>query len=252
LMITPVHKLAYRLRDARSRYIWNRNPPPVGAYHRDLPYVPGGGKRQSLDIAVPPSGGQFPVLMYLHGGGWWFGDKGSSARISRCFAAGGVLVVNANYRLAPRNRLGGMLDDVAAAVRWARENAAAYGGDPGRLMLAGESAGAHLACLYAAAALDDRLWADLVPGDRARPEPVERLLLFYGVYDLLSVPRYGSKRTTAVLQGLLGDEGGSLEERARLASPSAHVPGGYPPVFLCSGEADEFHGQSVAFARVLA
>lgn len=250
-MITPLRRLAYRLRDARSRYIWNRNPPQVGAYHRDVPYVPGAGRKQSLDVVVPrESCGPSPVLVYLHGGGWQFGDKGSSARICRCFAAGGVLVINANYRLAPRWGLREQLEDVSSAVLWARDNAARFDGDPERLVLAGESAGAHLASLYAAAALDGRLWDALCTGTDA-PQRIERLLLFYGVYDLTPDSLSVSRRAAAVLRGFLGDGGESLAERARLASPSLQLREGYPPALICSGEADVLHAQSVAFARAL-
>lgn len=244
-MITLHRRLALRIRDLYSGYLWNRNPPEVGAFHRDIPYVHGGGRRQSLDVVVPTVGGPYPVLLYLHGGGWRGGDKKSTTRICKCFARDGLLVFNANYRLAPRHGLREQVKDVADAVRWARDNAARYGGDPERFVIGGESAGAHLASLYAAAARDGRLSEAFSLGQMVPPDLIKGLLLFYGVYDLESALRSASAAARAAVSRGLGEEWGASPESLRLASPIAYVGSGYPPAFICSGEEDDIHEQSV-------
>ncbi|GAA3136462.1 carboxylesterase family protein [Streptomyces rectiviolaceus] len=92
-----------------------------------------------------------PVMVFVHGGGFVAGSTRASLYDGAAFARDGVVLVTVNYRLgiagfldlpgAPRNR--GLLD-VLAALRWVRENIAAFGGDPGRVTLFGQSAGATL------------------------------------------------------------------------------------------------------------
>ena len=253
-MITSHQLLALRIRDLYSGYLLNRDPPEVGAFHRSIPYVSGGGRKQSLDIIVPREAAgvrPYPLLFYLHGGGWHLGDKRSPTRICKCFAHEGYLVLNINYRLAPGCGLFEQVSDVGKAVLWGRENARKYGGDPERLALAGESAGAHLASIYASCALDGDLSAALSIEEAVPPDSVKGLLLFYGVYDLESAVSEGSKATRAAARGLLKGQPGTLAERARLASPLFHVSEGYPPAFICSGETDDIHDQSVRFAAAL-
>ncbi|GIE76313.1 carboxylic ester hydrolase [Actinoplanes philippinensis] len=92
-----------------------------------------------------------PVMVYVHGGAFVSGSVNAPLYDGTAFARDGVLLVTVNYRLgvpgflhlpdAPDNR--GMLD-VLAALRWIRDNAARFGGDPGTITLVGQSAGATL------------------------------------------------------------------------------------------------------------
>jgi len=252
LRLNPLYRLAFNTRDAYSRYLWNRNPPAVGAVHRDVPYVEGGRRKQTLDVIVPAGEPPYPVIVYIHGGGWHFGDKKSPERICKCFAHQDYIVFNINHRLAPRHDVREQPGDVGRAVLWARKNAGRYGGDAGRLFLAGESSGAHLASLYAAAATDRQLAQALSIEEPVPAACIRGLLLFYGVYDLESALVSSSKTTRAATRGFLGGVGGAAGGLARLASPLRHVSAGYPPVFLCSGDVDEIHGQSVRFDKALA
>jgi acetyl esterase/lipase len=111
--------------------VFNRFPPTVGDYARDIPYDCRDRRKQSLDIAVPEGTGPFPVLVYIHGGGFHFMDKKSYTRVAKSFAHGGYIVFNINYRLAPKTVFPEQLQDVAKAIRWAYDNAESYGGDPG-------------------------------------------------------------------------------------------------------------------------
>jgi acetyl esterase/lipase len=93
-----------------------------------------------------------PVLVYFHGGGFRMGSKMLGARpLIYRLAAQGWICVSADYRLF-RAGYPDQLADARAAVAWVRDNAEAYGGDPGTVFVAGGSAGAHLA---ATAALSD-------------------------------------------------------------------------------------------------
>ncbi|ROQ59181.1 para-nitrobenzyl esterase [Streptomyces sp. 840.1] len=104
----------------------------------------------NLNIWTPEStGGALPVMVWIHGGSLRNGSSAMPLYDGRAFARDGVVLVSVNYRLgvegfgvfpdAPDNR--GLLDQIAA-LAWVRDNIAAFGGDPGRVTLCGESAGA--------------------------------------------------------------------------------------------------------------
>jgi acetyl esterase/lipase len=128
---------------------------------RGLSY--GAGPRRKLDLYRPRHQGDapLPVIVFFYGGAWNSGSRTHYGFAARALAAMGYLVVVPDYRLVPEIEYPAFLEDCAAAVGWVGDNAASYGGDPERLVLAGHSAGAYnAACL----ALDPR-W--LAPAQRA-------------------------------------------------------------------------------------
>lgn len=124
---------------------------------------------QQVDVFVPAdlaAGEQRPVIIFFHGGGWVKGSRDTYGFAGRAFSAEGFVTVVAGYRLAEAGRWPVFMEDAAAAVRWAQANVARYGGDPTRIVLAGHSAGGHIAVL---AALDPRwLGAAVRPGGAVR------------------------------------------------------------------------------------
>ena len=116
---------------------------------RDTAY--GSDERQRLDIHIPKQGlveKNAGVVMFVHGGGFIRGDKSGRRHIPDFFAANGYVGVNVTHRLAPEHKwpAGGV--DISAAVTWVHANIAAYGGDPERIYLMGESAGAFHVATY--------------------------------------------------------------------------------------------------------
>jgi acetyl esterase len=100
-----------------------------------------------LDIHRPRFGPRpLPVLLYIHGGAFVLCSKDTHRSIAQINAErAGYLVVTINYRLAPQHPFPAAIADACAAYRWTVRNIARYGGDPGRIMVAGESAGGNLA-----------------------------------------------------------------------------------------------------------
>lgn len=134
---------------------------PVAPQSAELPgmrpWSPGDEEVLTLSVWAPerPAAEPRPVLVWIHGGAYSFGSSSQPDHDGTRLAGAGLVVVSCNYRLGfegfghvpghPANR--GLLDQVAA-VRWVRENIAAFGGDPGNITLAGQSAGAGSAiCL---------------------------------------------------------------------------------------------------------
>lgn len=119
-------------------------PPAPGT--RELAY--GADPKQRLDLLVPPNAKRAPLLLFVHGGGWSIGDKRTGAGVKAAhFSAQGWAFASANYRLVPQATVEQQAADIAAAIAWARGNAAAHGLDPDKIVLMGHSAGAHLVAL---------------------------------------------------------------------------------------------------------
>lgn len=112
---------------------------------RDVPYLPDGHPQHGLDIYVPRRlSPPRPTLLYLHGGGFRILSKESHWLMALAFARQGFVVFNADYRLAPAHPFPAALEDACAAYRWVLRHARRWGGDPERVVVAGESAGANL------------------------------------------------------------------------------------------------------------
>jgi acetyl esterase/lipase len=106
--------------------------------------------RQKLDLYAPARSGDLaPVLVFFYGGGWSSGRRQDYRFAAEAFATRGFVVAVPDYRLVPDVRFPAFVQDGAAAVRWVRDRAGAYGGDPSRLALAGHSAGAYIAAMLA-------------------------------------------------------------------------------------------------------
>jgi acetyl esterase len=111
----------------------------------------GSDPRQKLDV-YQPAGAAEHVLVYIPGGGFVAGDKNLDGifyvNLGNYFASHGILTIVTNYRLAPAHAWPAGAQDVAGAVAWARSNAKSFGGDPARIILFGQSAGATHAATY--------------------------------------------------------------------------------------------------------
>ncbi len=97
------------------------------------------------------AGPPWPVVFYVHGGGFRILSKDTHWVMALSFARRGFVVFNVSYRLAPRHRFPSAIEDVCRAFAWVAANAERYGGDPSRIVLAGESAGANLVTSLAVA-----------------------------------------------------------------------------------------------------
>jgi dipeptidyl aminopeptidase/acylaminoacyl peptidase len=119
---------------------------------RDLAY--GSDPKQKLDVfAAKNAGPKKLVLVYVHGGGFERGDKTRPGipfydNIMVWAVKNGYVGVNIDYRIAPKNHWPDAQEDMASVVRWIKANISQYGGDPSRIVLWGESAGASLIAGY--------------------------------------------------------------------------------------------------------
>jgi acetyl esterase/lipase len=104
------------------------------------------GTQLTATVYTPIGPGPFPAVVYFHGGGWVIANRQVYDAGARALAKGAnAVVVSVDYRLAPENKFPTAWDDALAAYKWTATNVGSWRGDPRRLALAGESAGATLA-----------------------------------------------------------------------------------------------------------
>lgn len=215
---------------------------------KNVPYGP--HARHRLDVwrssATPEDA---PVIFYLHGGAWTFGDKREQGRpMLHEFAARGWIVVTANYRLAPRDPWPAQIEDVTRALAWVKKNVADYGGNPQRVVVSGGSAGGHLAALLALSS-EDPTWRpiDVVGVADWR---VAGAIPFYGVLEMTGDERYWRGLGAGIRRLLEGrivqrpfDENPDLY---RALSPLSRIHEGSPPFLVIQGVVDTLVDVNVA------
>lgn len=111
-------------------------------------------ERNVLDLYLPESGSDFPVIVWFHGGGLTAGDKAEEPHtaIARSLVARGIAVASVNYRFSPRVSFPAYVEDAAAAIAWTINNIGDYRGDVAKVFVSGHSAGGYLAAM---ASLDE-------------------------------------------------------------------------------------------------
>ena len=187
------------------------------------------------------------MLLYVHGGGFRILSKNTHRAIARHFALGGYLVVNINYRLTPAGTFPHALQDVCDALHWTLENIEAYGGDPNRLVYAGESAGGNLTLSLAMLGCFERPepWAKRV--FEAQPKvqavlPPAACSRFISRSATSRTPRYPSGcalRIKVICDGYRGDSPeGSLASPLQLLESDTPSERPLPPIFSICGDRD--------------
>ena len=115
----------------------------LGTAERDVTYCTMNSLPQKMDIYYPASKGPWPVLVYVHGGSWYQGDK-AEGEGWRGMNDRGFLVVSVNYRLGDyQTKFPAMIEDVKCAVRYLRAHSSDYNIDPDRIYLTGHSMGGY-------------------------------------------------------------------------------------------------------------
>lgn len=98
--------------------------------------------RNLIDVYSPPNAKGAPVVLFVHGGSWQNGDKDGHKFVGESLARAGYVTGVMSYRLAPQHRYPAYVQDTAAALKWLREQAGRFGGNPDSLFVTGHSAGA--------------------------------------------------------------------------------------------------------------
>jgi acetyl esterase len=167
--VPPFHQMTPETCRATFAKLFGALPPSTAkiAGTKDLK-IPGPAGPIPVRVYTPEGTGPFPILAYLHGGGWVIGDVPTYENICRELCGGtGAVVVSVDYRLAPEHKFPAATDDCLAAVRWLGAHAAEIGGDAKRIAVGGDSAGGNLAAVTA-----------LRLRDEGGPQLVAQLLIY--------------------------------------------------------------------------
>jgi len=259
----------------QRRWSWHVPAAPEPRWQRDVPFwtLPDADRRLLCDLWQPPRGvaPSGLALVFLHGGAWYMLDKDFFTRpFFRHLAAQGHIVMDVAYRLYPETDMLGMVGDAKRAIAWMKVQGSAYGVNPERVVVAGGSAGGHLALL---AAYTPREGA-LRPHDVGETDlSVEAVISCYGPTDLRayydythqniwghlgwaaeahppgplvrgvlgsSYERLGLGKSGAVgaMEPLVGGTPQTVPDLYALYSPITHVQLGSPPTLLIQGKDD--------------
>jgi acetyl esterase/lipase len=200
---------------------------------RDVPYVEGGGKSQSLDLYVPADATKkLPLVIWIHGGGWQAGDKAQNPGI--LLLRSGYVVASINYRLSQEAKWPAQINDCKAAVRWLRAHAEEYHIDPDRIGAWGASAGGHLVALLGTAGDAKDLEGD--GGNETYSSKVEAVCDYFGPTDFTKIENDHVAGDAIV--HLFGGPLREHEKEAKEASPVTYVTKDDPPFLIMHGTED--------------
>jgi acetyl esterase/lipase len=222
-----------------------------------LEYAAPGGKPLLADLYLPGHGhGPWPVVLWLHGGGWRFGDRLQAPELSRYFASSGLAMASIDYRLTTEAVFPAQIEDVKTAIRWLRSVAARYGLDGTNIGLWGASAGGHLAAL--AAMSGPGTFESSTSEHPLESSDVQAVVDGYGPIDFLQLDAHrdplgrpsDDPESIELPQGMRTAHansfeslliGGPVEEhpdRARLANPISYACPRVPPFLILHGLSD--------------
>jgi acetyl esterase len=233
----------------RERAVPPPHPAPVGAVaDRTVPSPAG-------DIAVriywptvsSATSGPVPVVVFAHGGGFVFCDLNSHDELCRAMTNGiGAVVVSVDYRLAPESPWPAAAKDVYAVADWATQQAGALGADPGRLLVAGDSAGGNLAAVTA-----------LMARDRDWPAIAGQVLIYPVIAAEFGTPSYqrfgvGYYNTAAAMAWYWDQYVPRLADRSHpYASPLRAQLTGLPPAVVITAGCDPLCSEGGNYAKAL-
>jgi acetyl esterase len=217
--------------------------------------------RDVQDIAVPspsgalrvrlyrPTDGCLPLALFLHGGGWTVNDIDTHDELCRRLAKrSGWLLASLDYRKAPEHKHPAPLEDAYVTYRWLLDNAGAFGGDPSRRALIGESSGGTIAaCLT------------VLLRDVGAPLPAYQVLAYPVTDGFDRWPSYAERGDGYILDRALMewyfghcDPGGSPAENPYFIPLATEDLSGLPPTLVLTAEFDPLRDEGIAYARRLA
>jgi len=206
---------------------------------RDIPYANVDGTALQLDLHLPAAKPLSPVIVWVHGGAWRSGSK--SEMPLRALVVEGYAIASVDYRLSTTARFPAQIHDIKAAIRFVRANAATWNLPAQKIVIAGNSAGGHLAALTGVSNGNRELEGS-IGENLAQSSAVQGIISFYGASNLTTIldqsTPHGLKVRVPALELLLGAEPKDAAALARLASPMFLVDANDPPLLLLHGDQD--------------
>ena len=228
---------------------------------RHLPYIQDYNPDHTLNLYYPQNHAEeekLPTIINIHGGGWMFGHVDDSENYMAQLAACGYAVMGMGYRLVPYTDIGGIVKDIYASLHWLEEYGPKRGFDLNRVMLTGDSAGAHLSLLTACIQKSSELQKiygvtpvsfDIKTVGISCPAVEMESLRIISSWDKDEEARI----TQAYIDLMLGEHGKAAPWSKALSFSDfikyVDDPAVLPPVFLIGSENESLHDQTKQLVR---
>lgn len=199
---------------------------------------------QTLDVYLPAGEGPFPLVINVHGGGFMMGDKSNPALADQLLAAG-YAVASVNYRLSGEALAPAQVEDVKAATRFLRANAAQYKLDPDRFAAFGQSAGGNLVALLGASCGVESIEGAAL-GNAGVSSCVQAIVDWFGPIDFLQMDAQFTGTSCPVTHDaadspeskLVGAPIQTVPEKVKVMNPITYIDGNEPPYLIQRGSED--------------
>jgi acetyl esterase/lipase len=236
---------------------------PAGVkVERDIEYIPGGDKAQTLDLYLPEQPGEKPqpLLVWIHGGGWTGGSKSGCPYVNQ--VARGYVVASVEYRFSQKAIFPAQAQDCQAAIRWLRANAKKYNIDPEHIGIGGASAGGHLVALLGTSG--GKKAFPPIGGNEDQSDRVQAVCDLFGPADFYTVVAQAKEDKNArnkfnwnvddpYSKLIGGAKLGEDKEKCDAVSPVHYVSHDNAPFLIIHGDHDRLvpYAQSVELAELL-
>lgn len=235
---------------------------------RDIPYADQ-SEAQKLDIyLIPKREKPCPVIMWMHPGGFYDGDKDGSSnqplavvnmiRLIQPMLERGYAVVSINYRLSQEAIFPALMYDVKAAIRWIKVNAAEYNFDPEKVVAWGSSAGGYLAAMLATTG-DVAELEDLSMGNSDQSSRVIAAVDWYGPIDFYQMDAHHEEigqeaevhEPESPESRLMGAPIMTIPDKCKAATATTYISSTSTPIVIQQGKGDPVipYPQSIAMAE---
>lgn len=216
--------------------------PPGTVLHGNIAYANDTLKQHLLDIYTPSTGKKFyPVVIWIHGGGWRKGDKYGEmnymANTAKSLIKKGYAIASIDYRWSTRAKFPAQIQDCNQAVEFLYQHAAQYHLDRDKLAVLGSSAGGHLAALLGLS--NNNTVSSFYAGGKKPHFKIRVVFDFFGINDLTALKGPGATDPHGGVTLLLGASAAARPDLAKYASPVTYIDKDDPPFLIIHGDKDE-------------
>jgi len=206
---------------------------------KDVEYAKADKHTLLLDLYLPKSVDNPPLVVWIHGGAWRAGSKSSMPL--KWLVPEGYAIASVDYRLSPVAQFPAQIHDCKAAIRFLRAKQSQYKYDAQRIAVAGASAGGHLVALIGTSNGHEELEGN-VGEHQQQSSDVQATIDYYGPTNFMTILKQSTPHGLGVrvpaLELLLGGQPENKTELAKLASPVFHVDAKDPPLLMLHGDQD--------------
>lgn len=205
---------------------------------KDVVYAEVADRKLLLDLYFPRENNNPYLVVWIHGGAWHSGTKASPPL---SFVRSGYALASVDYRLSVEAKFPAPIHDIKAAIRYLRTNAEKYGYKSDKIIIAGSSAGGHLAALVGVTNNDKTLEGNIGKFTNTSSS-VQAIIDYYGPTNFTTILKQSTPHGVGVrgpaMTLLLGNTVDNAPELARQASPALHVDAADPPLLIFHGDQD--------------